>query len=83
MLYRDFVRRNACNLGLTGFVRNLKDGKVEVVAEGEEDKLQDFLTSLKKGSFFSKVEGVEVVWREAEQKFSDFKIIYYNFVDRF
>jgi len=82
VLYRDFTRRSAGNFNLTGFVRNLEDGAVEVVAEGDEAKLKEFLDDLKKGSLFSKVKDINTEWREPEGKFSDFKIIHSNFVDR-
>ncbi|MFO7945654.1 MAG: acylphosphatase, partial [Armatimonadota bacterium] len=41
--FRWYTRRNATRLGLKGYVRNCEDGTVEVVAEGEQDALQELL----------------------------------------
>ncbi len=75
VFFRDFARRHARALGLTGFVRNAEDGTVEVVAEGEEVVLTPFLAFLRKGPLFAKVENVAEVWGEAEGTFSDFRIL--------
>jgi acylphosphatase len=57
--YRYFVMREAAALGVTGFARNLPDGSVEVVAEGDEGVLADFEGRLRKGPSFARVSHVE------------------------
>ena len=57
--YRYFVLREAEALGITGFARNLPDGRVEVVAEGPADILGDFEARLRKGPAFAHVADVE------------------------
>jgi acylphosphatase len=57
--YRYFVMREADALGVTGFARNLPDGSVEVVAEGDEAVLADFEGRLRKGPSFARVNHVE------------------------
>jgi acylphosphatase len=57
--YRYFAMRAADALGVTGFVRNLVDGRVEVVGEGPEEVLAEFEQRLRQGPAFSAVEGVE------------------------
>ena len=47
VMYRDFAQRHARKLGLSGAARNLPDGRVGVVAEGEEEVLQQYLEILK------------------------------------
>jgi len=47
--YRYFVQRAATRLGLTGYVRNLEDGRVEVHAEGDNRALSDLAGLLSKG----------------------------------
>ena len=47
--YRFFTARAARSLGIRGFVRNLPDGRVEVVAAGEEDALLEFKEVLRRG----------------------------------
>lgn len=57
--YRAFVKRLAEDLGLTGFVRNLENGSVEIVANISEDKLTYFLMKLYEGTAFSKVRNIQ------------------------
>lgn len=76
VLFRDFARRNAKRLGLTGFVRNETDGSVLVVAEGEEEKLKLLLSKLNRGPLFSRVSDFEISWHDVSGKFSDFVIEY-------
>lgn len=83
VMFRDFTRRNANNLGFKGFVQNKDDGSVQVVVTGEEDKLEIFLELLKKGSVFSKVTNVEFEPFISSEVFEDFKIRYSGFWDRF
>jgi acylphosphatase len=57
--YRYFALKRAEELGLAGFARNLPDGSVEVLAEGDDELLSDFEAKLKQGPSFARVEGVE------------------------
>lgn len=57
--YRYFARRSAEVLGLDGFVRNLPDGSVEVVAEGGDDALRKLEQALREGPAFAAVESCE------------------------
>ncbi len=74
VFFRDFTRRWAQMLGLTGWVRNVFDGRVEVVAEGEEESLKQFLEKLHEGPPLAQVEKVDVTWEEAKGEFTDFRI---------
>ncbi len=76
VMYRDFCQRKARALGLVGFVKNLSDGTVEVVAKGEESLLIRYIEKLKKGSILSRVEVVNVVWQEPTFVGDDFLIVY-------
>jgi acylphosphatase len=62
--YRYFAQRAATELGLTGYARNLDDGRVEVYATGAEAKLSSLAGSLRQGPRWSDVRTVEE--REAE-----------------
>lgn len=79
-MYRDFVKRNAKKLGLTGTVENIPDGSVFVVAEGDDEALKKLIPLLWEGPLISrmvaKVEGIEEAWGEATKTFPDFKILY-------
>jgi acylphosphatase len=57
--FRDFVQRRAAALGVTGYVRNLDDGRVEAVACGTPAQLAEFAGYLHQGPLFSGVRGVE------------------------
>jgi acylphosphatase len=56
--YRYFAMKEAESLGVSGFARNLPDGRVEVVAEGAEDVLATFEARLREGPGFARVSGV-------------------------
>ena len=60
--FRAFVRRNALDRDLRGYAENLDDGRVEVVAEGNEDDLEDLLVKLKMGPAHADVDDIEVEW---------------------
>jgi acylphosphatase len=57
--YRWFAQRAASELGLTGYARNLDDGRVEVYAAGSEKKLSELAASLRQGPRFSDVRTVD------------------------
>jgi acylphosphatase len=56
--YRNFVEYTARKLGLSGFVRNLRNGNVEVFAMGAPQKLSELRKALAKGPMMAKVSGV-------------------------
>ncbi len=76
VMYRDFAQRKARKLGIVGSVRNLPNGSVEVIAEGEEEVLNDYVKYLDRGPILAKVANIRIDWAEAKGQFSDFLIIY-------
>ena len=78
VMYRDFTHRKAKSFDIVGSVENLKNGNVFVVAEGEEENLNLFLSDLKKGPFFAKVTNVVSKWLNPTREFKDFSIIFYD-----
>jgi acylphosphatase len=73
--FRDFVCRRALFLRLSGYVRNLEDGRsVEVVAEGQRVDLEQFLEYLREGPTRARVDAVEVEWGQATGAYRDFGI---------
>jgi len=74
VFFRDFTRRWAQILGLTGWVRNVFDGRVEVLAEGEEEKLKMLLEKLKEGPPLARVENMEASWEDYKAEFNDFTV---------
>ena len=71
--YRWFAVRAAERLGLTGWVRNLEDGGVELAAEGSRDRLEQLVDELRRGPRASQVEDVSSQWLEASGEFAGFQ----------
>jgi acylphosphatase len=74
--YRFFAQRYASAQGIRGYVRNLPDGSVEVVAEGTRAALERFLDALWTGPNKTGVSEVKVAWEEAQGVFLGFQIRY-------
>ena len=75
--FRYYVRQKARELGLSGYVKNLLDGTVEVVAEGEKESLKKLLDWCKIGPRHAEVEKVEERWQNInESGFEEFRIEY-------
>ena len=75
--FRDFTSRQARELGLTGYARNLADGEAfEVQAEGERNKLERLVDHLKTGPPRARVEKVVTNWSEYTGSYPDFSIRY-------
>jgi acylphosphatase len=72
--FRYTAMRIAAAANITGWVRNLRDGRVEIVAEGEEKKLNQFLNDIKKGSLGYYIRGVDVQWEDYRDEFGNFDV---------
>ncbi len=72
--FRYFTYRIAQQLELTGWVRNLPDGRVHAVAEGARGPLEDLIKQLRMGPHYGTVTGVDVTWREPTAKYRSFEI---------
>lgn len=72
--FRYFVREQALGLGLDGWVRNRRNGRVEAVAEGEQEALERFLRGLQRGPRASQVTDVDVRWEAFTGEFEGFRI---------
>jgi len=76
VFFRDFTLRRARELGLTGFVRNLPGGAVEVLAEGDKGRLQELTEHLKMGPPGAEVAKLETSWSDYTGKYPRFSIRY-------
>lgn len=76
VFFRAFTRDWASRLGLSGYVRNMSDGSVEIVAEGSEESIKELIERVKVGPPAASVERVEVKWREPSNAYSGFRIEY-------
>lgn len=74
--FRATADRMAEEFEVSGFVRNLPDGRVELIAEGEEIELEKFLQKIRKSFLSRYVDGLEVHWLEAVGEFEKFEIGY-------
>jgi acylphosphatase len=71
--FRFATFQEAQKLGVKGWVRNLPDGTVETVAEGERPTLEQFITYLHQGPWGAKVTKVDVDWLPATDEFTTFE----------
>lgn len=74
VFFRDHTQRWASSLGLTGWVKNLWGGRVEVLTEGEKEDIEKLIVRLKQGPPIAQVENVDVTWEEFKDEFTDFRV---------
>jgi acylphosphatase len=72
--FRHYTWREAQRLELTGWVANQPDGAVQMVAEGADDPLQQFVAFLHQGPAMAHVTHVDIIWAEATHEFPQFSI---------
>lgn len=72
--FRDFARQAAKRSGVVGYVRNLSDGRVEIVCEGPEAPMAAFREDLGRGPPFSQVDAVDAVAIELTGGFTTFDV---------
>ena len=76
VFFRAFVSRQATELGLTGYVRNVPGGGVEVRAEGERKRLEKLIAHLQIGPPHAQVEKVVTNWLQYSGSYTVFEIRY-------
>lgn len=74
VFFRASAQEKARALGLTGWVKNRKDGRVELVAQGDEDTLDELVNWCHHGPEDAFVQLVEMEWTDIEQEFEDFEV---------
>ena len=73
--FRWNVKDVSSGYSVTGYVKNLSDGSVEMLAEGEEEEILSFLVAVEERMLGYVTESSQIA-REGERQFSDFKITY-------
>lgn len=74
--FRDFVWHEASKIKATGYVRNLPDRSVEVVAEGDDAQLESLLAKLWKGPMLARVDDIDQQYAPATDEFVGFDVRY-------
>ena len=72
--YRVWVRTQAEKLGLTGWVKNLADGRVEAVFEGPKDRIEEIISKCKIGTKVASVDHIDIKWEKTTGKYAGFEI---------
>lgn len=75
VFFRQFIKDNADKIGVKGYVRNLENGKVEVVIEGKDKEVSQMLQICRKGAPYSQVKELEIEELK-NQGFKEFKILH-------
>ena len=71
---RYHTQEKATELNLTGFVRNLTDGRVEVVFEGPANKVEELLDWFQEGALQARIDTIALRYEEPEGRFSNFSV---------
>lgn len=72
--FRHFTRKNAESLGVTGWVKNLSDGRVEAVFQGDEEQVDKLIQKCKKGPKSSYVKDIEVNKETGDKDYDEFSV---------
>ncbi len=71
--YRYYAMRKANAYGVSGFAKNLMDGRVEVVAEGSRSMVEQFISDLKVGPMSAHVSDIRIEWDQPTYEFNGFQ----------
>jgi acylphosphatase len=74
VFFRSYLAKNARELGLVGFVRNLSNGSVEVLAEGNKQQLEKLIEFMKQGPSAAHVDEYKINWSKHSGEYLQFYI---------
>lgn len=72
--FRYSVKNVATGFEVTGTVRNLDDGRVELIAEGQKSELEEFLVAIRESEVRRFIKNEQTTWSEAKNEFRGFEI---------
>lgn len=72
--FRRYIQKQAQGMAVGGWVRNLPDGKVEMLLQGERQEVEMVIEACRQGPFLAEVDEVEIEWEEVLQEFNDFSV---------
>jgi acylphosphatase len=75
VFFRQFTKEHADNLKLRGFVRNLDNGDLEIIVEGEQENIERFIPILKKGPEHAQIRNITTEERKWSGDFKEFKVL--------
>lgn len=73
--FRQFVKSNAKNLDLLGWVTNTDDGRVEAEFVGKRKNIEEAIRLCHKGPFLAHVKDMDVIWKDRDETYSSFEIV--------
>jgi len=73
--FRYSAKTVAMGFEITGTVRNLSDGRVQLIAEGRRAELESFRTAIREAGLGSLIRDEKVAWTEAQNEFKGFEIV--------
>ena len=76
VFYRGFTQGLALNLRLKGWVRNLRDGRVEAVFEGDKEVIEEAIRQCRIGPPASRITGIDIQWEPYTGDEKDFSVRY-------
>lgn len=76
VFFRGKTRNEAKKYNINGWVRNLADGRVEAVFEGEKENVDKLIDFAGKGPSYAKVRDLDIIWMDYTGEFNDFQIRY-------
>lgn len=76
VFFRAETRREARRRGVKGWVRNLRDGRVEALFEGEKEAVKELIEFCRQGPPAAKVTNLDVNWEDYTGEFEDFRVRY-------
>lgn len=74
VFFRSSAKEKADEVGVFGFVRNLPDGRVEAIFEGEKDEVEEIVDWCRQGPGIAKVERLDLIWEDYTGEFDKFEI---------
>jgi len=76
VFFRSETRHEAKNRGVKGWVRNISDGRVEAVFEGEQENVKELIEFCKRGPPGARVTNVDIIWENYTGAFRNFEVKY-------
>ncbi|MFC1663573.1 acylphosphatase [Patescibacteria group bacterium] len=76
VFFRLNTEERAKKLGITGWIKNLEDGRIEAIFEGKKESVEKIIKWTKMGPLTAKVNKADIKWQEYKDEFKDFEIRY-------